>query len=60
MKKVFESQTSELENSAQYSEYNVWFKAKIEKSMADTRPTIPHDKVIARLKKRRKKNKFTI
>ena len=35
MKKVFESQTSELENSAQYSEYNVWFKAKIEKSMAD-------------------------
>ncbi|EHU3264303.1 MULTISPECIES: type II toxin-antitoxin system RelB family antitoxin [Acinetobacter] len=55
MKKVFESQTSELENSAQYSEYNVWFKAKIEKSMADTRPTIPHDKVIARLKKRRKK-----
>ncbi|EEC0797789.1 antitoxin, partial [Salmonella enterica subsp. enterica] len=35
------------------AEYNAWFIAKVEKSLADPRPAIPHDQVVARLKKRR-------
>ena len=44
---------SEFESSDHEAEYNAWFIAKVEKSLADSRPTIPHDQVVARMKKRR-------
>ncbi|EMR8015419.1 antitoxin [Acinetobacter baumannii] len=53
MNTAFDPIVSEFDSSDHESEYNAWFKAKIEKSMADTRPTVPHDQVVARLKKRR-------
>ncbi len=29
--------------------YDAWFRAKVEASLADTRPAIPHDEAVARL-----------
>ncbi|HEY2642375.1 MAG TPA: hypothetical protein VGI56_01360 [Galbitalea sp.] len=29
--------------------YDRWFRAKVEASLADTRPTIPHDQVMAEM-----------
>lgn len=53
MNTVFDPIVSEFESSKHEDEYNLWFKTKIAKAMADTRPTIPHDQVVAYLKKRR-------
>ncbi|WP_438839424.1 type II toxin-antitoxin system RelB family antitoxin, partial [Acinetobacter lactucae] len=53
MNTVFDSIVSEFESSKHDTEYNVWFKAKIEKAIVDTRPTMPHDQVVAYFKKRR-------
>ncbi len=30
--------------------YDVWFRAKVERSLADTRPPIPHEQVMAEMK----------
>jgi len=38
---------SEFE-STEAADYDWWFRAKIERAMADTRPTISHDQVMAR------------
>ena len=53
MNTMFDPIVSEFESSDHEAEYNAWFKAKIEKASADPRPPIPHDQVVARLKKRR-------
>jgi len=52
MNTVFDPIVSEFDSSDHEAEYNAWFKAKVEASQADPRPTIPHDEVVARLKKR--------
>lgn len=49
----FDPIVSEFESSDHEAEYNAWFKAKVEASRADPRPRVPHDQVVARLKKRR-------
>lgn len=46
---VFEPIVSEFDSS----DYNAWFKAKVEASQVGPHPTIPHDEVVARLNKRR-------
>ncbi|HIE0125038.1 antitoxin [Stenotrophomonas maltophilia] len=39
--------------SAEVAEsYNQWLRAKIERAIADTRPAIPHDQVVARVRAR--------
>jgi hypothetical protein len=50
MNTLFGLIVSEFDSADHEAEYNAWFKAKIEKSMVDTRPTVPHDQVVARLK----------
>jgi hypothetical protein len=30
--------------------YDAWFRAKVEASLADGRPTVPHDEVMAELR----------
>jgi len=50
---IYDPIVSEFDSSDQEAEYNAWFKAKVEASQADQRPTVPHDQVVARLKKRR-------
>ena len=50
---------SEFATTEEAEAYDVWFRAKVEKSLADTRPPIPHDKVMAEMRalidRRRKK-----
>lgn len=50
---------SEFATTEEAEAYDVWFRAKIEKSLADTRPPIPHDQVMAEMRalidRRRKK-----
>jgi hypothetical protein len=50
---IFDPIVSEFDSSEHEAKYNAWFRAKIEKACTDQRPSIPHDQVIARLKKRR-------
>lgn len=38
---------SEFETTEAAESYDRWFREKIERAMADTRPTIPHDQVMA-------------
>ena len=30
--------------------YDAWFRAKVERSLADTRPPIPHEQVMAEMR----------
>ena len=41
---------SEFADSNEEAAYDVWFRAKVEKSLADPRPSIPHDVVMKRLR----------
>jgi len=38
---------SEFTTVEEAEAYDKWFRAKVERSMADTRPRIPHDEVMA-------------
>lgn len=38
---------SEFETEEQEASYTAWLKAKVRASLDDTRPNIPHDKVMA-------------
>jgi hypothetical protein len=38
---------SEFETEEEEAIYNAWFKAKVQESVDDTRPLIPHDQVMA-------------
>lgn len=49
----FNSIVTESKSCDHEEKYNEWFKAKIQKAMNDTRPTIPHNQVVVYLQKRR-------
>lgn len=49
----FDPIVSEFDNLDQEESYNKWLKVKIEASIADERPTVPHDHVVAHMKKLR-------
>lgn len=53
MNTEFDPIVSEFDSSDHEAQYNAWFKDKVEASQADQRSGIPHDQVVARLKKRR-------
>ena len=40
---------SEFETEEEAAAYDAWFRAKVEASLADTRPTIPHEEVMAEM-----------
>lgn len=40
---------SEFETQSQAESYDRWFRVKVQASIADTRPTIPHDQVMAQV-----------
>ena len=42
---------SEFASEEEEQAYLVWLKAKVEKSRADPRPSIPHDEVMAEIDK---------
>jgi hypothetical protein len=41
---------SEFASTEEAAAYDVWFRAKVEKSLANPGPGIPHDEVMARMK----------
>ncbi|RML37537.1 stability determinant [Pseudomonas savastanoi] len=40
---------SEFETDEQAASYDRWFRAKVASSLADPRPAIPHDEVMAEI-----------
>lgn len=40
---------SEFETTEQAASYDRWFRARVEASLANPRPSIPHDEVMARM-----------
>lgn len=40
---------SEFETEEQAASYDRWFRAKVQASLDDPRPSIPHDQVMARM-----------
>ncbi len=47
MNKIFDPIVSEFDGADHEAQYNAWFKAKVEKSLADSNAPIPHDEAIA-------------
>jgi hypothetical protein len=52
---------SEFETEEQAASYDRWFRAKVQASLDDPRPNIPHDQVMAEMRaliesKRKKRN----
>lgn len=41
---------SEFTSTEEAEAYDVWFRAKVERSLANPGPGIPHDEVMARVK----------
>lgn len=48
---------SEFETEEEAAAYDAWLRAKIEAALADTRPMIPHDQVVAKLAASREKRR---
>lgn len=42
--------TSEFGSAEEEAAYNEWFKRKVAESLADTRPLVPHDEAMARIR----------
>jgi hypothetical protein len=49
MSKEFSPIVSEFESAEQEASYNEWFIAKVNASLEDPRPSIPHDQVMAKM-----------
>lgn len=46
---MFDPIVSEFDSAEHEAIYNAWFIAKVEKSLADPRPSVPHDEAMARV-----------
>lgn len=46
---LLSSIVSEFETDEQAASYDRWFRAKVAASLADPRPAIPHDEVMAEM-----------
>jgi hypothetical protein len=42
---------SEFETEEQAAAYDRWFRARVEASLADSRPGVPHDEVMAEMRR---------
>lgn len=50
MNAVLSPIVSEFDTQEQADSYDRWFRAKVQESLDDPRPTIPHDVVMARMR----------
>ncbi|RYE31160.1 MAG: antitoxin [Sphingobacteriales bacterium] len=53
MNTIFDPIVSEFESSDHEQEYHTWLKEKVAKSLADSRPNVPYDEVVAIMRKHR-------
>ena len=49
MNPVLSSIVSEFETEEQAASYGIWFRAKVQASLDDPHPSIPHDQVMAEM-----------
>lgn len=49
MSAVLSPIVSEFETEEQAADYDRWFRAKVQESIDDSRPSIPHDQVMAEM-----------
>lgn len=49
MNTVLSPLVSEFETEEQEASYTAWLKAKVQASLDDTRPDVPHDQVMAEM-----------
>lgn len=49
MNAIFSPLVSEFETQEQATSYGMWVKAKVQASLEDPRPGIPHDQVMAEM-----------
>jgi hypothetical protein len=49
MNAILSPMVSEFETQAQADSHTAWVKAKVQASLEDPRPSIPHDQVIAEM-----------
>ena len=42
---------SEFDSDEEEAAYNEWFRKKVEASLADPRPPVPHDEAMSRIRK---------
>lgn len=52
MNTALDPRVSEFETQEQADSYDRWFRAKVQESIDDPRPSIPHDEVMARMNAR--------
>lgn len=50
MSAVLSPLVSEFETEAQEASYTAWLQAKAQASLSDTRPNIPHDQVMVKMR----------
>ena len=50
MNTVLSPLVSEFETAEQEASYTAWLKAKVQASLDDPRPNIPHDQVMVRMR----------
>lgn len=50
MNEVLSPIVSEFETQEAADSYDAWFRAKVQKSLDDPRPSIPHDVVMAKMR----------
>ena len=50
MSAVLSPLVSEFETEEQETSYTAWLKAKVQTSLNDTHPNIPHDQVMAKMR----------
>lgn len=48
--KKLDPRVSEFETEEQAASYDRWFRAKVQASLDDPRPPVPHDEVVARIR----------
>ena len=48
--KKLDPRVSEFETVEQAESYDRWFRAKVQASLDDPRPSIPHDEVVAKIR----------
>lgn len=41
---------SEFASTEEAEAYDAWFRAKVQEALDDTRPDVPHDEAVARVK----------
>ena len=48
--KKLDPRVSEFETEEQAASYDRWFRARVQASLDDPRPSIPHDEVVAKIR----------